>query len=374
MTASIYLDHHSASRICGPSAERMRNAWEDAWGASFSLHKVGRDQIEALDRPIESLYSLVRAETGDRFSFASGGAEAILQVLWSVFFEICRKEGKGQFVVGCLEDAPTLAGLKRLETMGCTVKIAPVDAQGCIDIERLSGLINSRTALVSLSVAQALTGVIQPVEKIRALCEEKSVLLHLDASYALGKIPVALESDYLTFGADKIHGPKSAGAVFAKRGRPLIPLIPGKIDVDSASLIGFGAAADQAMLSIDAVGLEVVRLRDRFEEGILEHVPGTKVCFADSWRLPNVSVLSFPRIHQEAMLYALDQKKVYASIGGGMHPHLRQQLIAAGFDPLTASSAISFALSRHTTEAEISSAIETISEAAAFLSELSVHL
>ena len=62
-----------------------------------------------------------------------------------------------------------LQSLKRLEELGCFVKIAPLNEQGQIDVVKLKELISPRTALISISMAHALTGVIQPIEEIAAL-------------------------------------------------------------------------------------------------------------------------------------------------------------------------------------------------------------
>jgi cysteine desulfurase len=374
MSESIYLDNHSATKPCQPALDRMKVYLEEEWGASYAPHRMGYEQIASLDGRMQLLYDLVGARPEDRFAFTASGAEAIQQVLWSVYLEVARKEGKCHFATSCLEDAPTIHGLKRLEELGCFVKSAPVDREGCIDVEKLSELINPRTALVSISLAQGLTGVVQPLDAILKLCEDKKVFLHVDATYAIGKIPLSFSSDYLTFAGDRMHGLKSSGALFAKAGRPLSPLVPGAFGIDIPSLVSLSAAAQQSLLTLDSMGLETARLRDRLEKGIIEHVPGAKVLFATTLRLPNVTVISFPKVHQEALLYALNRKKVFASIGGAYHQNLSRLLMASGHEEIVALGAVSFALSRMTTESEIDQAIIRIAEAVAPLQSLAGDL
>ena len=348
----------------------MRPYLEEEWGASFAPHQKGIDQTLALDGRIQTLYDLVQAKEEDRFVFTSSGAEAIQQVLHSVYMERSRKEGKCRFVASCLEDAPLLQGLKRLEEQGCFAEIVPCKRDGTIDLERLKEAIDPRTALVSISWAQGLTGVLQPIEEIAALCKELGVLLHIDATYAVGKVSLDFIGDYLTFAGDRMHGLKGSGALFAKPHAPLASsLLGGSLDVPS--LTALSAAAQQSMLTLDIMGLETARLRTRFEEGVLKAVPGAEILFADSLRLPNVSLLSFPGVHQEALLYLLHRKKVYAAIGGHYHQQLFRLALACGCKEQTAAGAISFALSRQTTEQEIDYAIDTIGGAVRFLRTLS---
>jgi cysteine desulfurase len=359
MNESIYLDNHSATKPCQPALERMKPYLEDP---SFAPHRLGKEQIAAIDGNIEILYDLVGATGNDRFAFTSSGAEAVQQVLWSVYLETARPSNRRHFVMSCLEDGPTAEGMKRLEDLGCQVEIAPCDGQGRIDVAKLGALIRPETALVSVCLAQGLTGIVQPIAEIAKICREKNTYLHVDATYAIGKIALDFVSDYMTFAGDRMHALMSSGALFAKAGRPLSLLFSGAFGIDIPSLVSLSAAAQQSLLTLDMMGLEVARLRDRFEQGILQKIPQARVLFSGAWRLPNVSLIAFDGIHQEALLYALHKKKLYASIGGESQD-LSRLLLAAGLDERTAKSAISFALSRMTSPQEIGEAVLRIADA-----------
>ncbi len=347
----IYLDHHSATRPCTLSLERMIPYLQEHWGASFAPHRMGQELVASLDARYQMIYDLIEAKEEDRFVFTSSGAEGVNQVFWSVFMELARKEGKTHIIVSSLEDAPTMQCAKRLEELGCSVKVAPVNSDGQIDVEQLEKLINPRTALISVSMAHGLTGVIQPVEEIAQIAAEKKVLLHLDATYAIGKYPVTFLGDYLTFSGDRIHSVKGSGALFAKKGAPLIPYILGGNEqaglrggsFDIPSFMALSAAAQQALLYLDTMALEIVRLRDLFESEV-----NGKVLYQNSPRLPNTSLIAFENVHQEALLYFLNRKGVYATIGGAYAPHLSR----------IDETAVSFTLSRMTTEEEISKAAQ----------------
>lgn len=370
----IYLDHHSATRPCSSALERMQPYLQTHWGPLFAPHRMGQELVAALDSRYQILYDWVEASSKSTFVFTSSGAEAINQVLWSVFLERSRKEGKSHFVTSALEDAPTLQMHKRLEELGCFVKIAPVDSQGRIDVAQLRDLINPRTALISVSLAQGLTGVIQPIEEILAIAKEKQILLHVDATYALGKMPLSLkdwEIDYLTFSGDRIHAVKGSGGLFAREEAPLVPLILGGTEqaglrggaLDVPSFMALSAAVQQAQLHLDIMGLEVVRLRDHFEQEVQARIPQVQVLFQEELRLPNTSVMVFTGCHQEALLYLLNRKGLYATWGGTYGQHLSRLLMASGFTEKQAQSALSFSLSRMTTVEEIEQAVVLLSDA-----------
>ncbi|MBX7066351.1 MAG: aminotransferase class V-fold PLP-dependent enzyme [Parachlamydiales bacterium] len=362
----IYLDHHSATRPCSAALERMTPYLQDRWGASFAPHKMGQELIASLDTHYQMIYDLVGAGEPDRFVFTSSGAEGINQVFLSIFLEVARKTGKTHIIVSEIEDAPTMRCAKRLEELGCTIKIAPAK-DGLIDVEALAKLINPRTSLISVSMAHGLTGVIQPADEIINLAKEKNILLHLDATYAVGKYPIAFESDYLTFSGDRIHSVKGSGGLFAKEKAPLVPLILGGNEqagyrggsFDIPSFMALSAAASQASLYLDTMALEVARLRALFESSVQG-----EVLFKNHLRLPNTSLIAFKGVHQEALLYFLSRKGVYAAIGGAYAPHL------STID----ETALSFSLSRMTTEEEIVKAAKIINDTVKDLQSISEAL
>jgi cysteine desulfurase len=355
--AIIELNGNEATLPCASALERQTDP-------SLIPHRLQR------------LFDLVGARPDDRFVFTSSGAEAVNQVLWSVFLEVSRKVGKCHFITSALEDAPTMQMLKRLEDLGCFVKIAPLNSQGQIDLEQLALLINPRTALISVAMAQGLSGVIQPVEEIGALAKAKGVLLHLDAAQATGKYYFSfaeLDADYLTFSGDLIHSVAGSGGLFAKKEAPLVPLILGGKGLrggsfDIPSFLSLCAAAQQCSLFLDNMSLEVARLRDLFEREVARLIPGAKPLFRDALRLPHTTVIAFPRVHQEALQYLLE-KKVKGSIGGQYSQHLSSLLASSGVE--NPECAVSFALSRMTTEEDVTRAAQEIARAVTTLQFIS---
>jgi cysteine desulfurase len=356
----IELNAHTESRACQSAIDRMAAAFQER-----------SSDLPMLTAP---LYDLVDASSEDAFVFASSGVEAVCNAIWSVFSEISRKEGKTQFITSCLEDAPTLQMLKRCEELGCLVKIAPVDGHGRIDVEKLSSLITPRTALISVTMAQGLTGVIQPFEEIARLAQEKKVLLHLDASYAVGKIYFSfsgMSADYLSFAGERIHSVKSSGALFAKKGRPLVSYLPKGGALDVPSLAALSSAARLASLSLDAMGLEGARLRDLFETEIQKQIPDVLLLYKETPRLPNTTALFFPRAHYEALHYFSCRKGLFPNLGGTTSPHLHSIIAASGIE---GECALSFSLSRMTSQEEVLRAARLVAEEVQELRKLSEDL
>ncbi len=140
------------------------------------------------------------------------------------------------------------------------------------------------------------------------------------------------------------------------------------------SLAGIAIAIQEAVENCDFMCSEIARLRNHFEQGILKGFPKAKICFKEQERLPHCSTILFPGIANESLLFFLNRRGVCASIGGGNFQQLGLMLAFSAIGEPLAHSAISFSLSRYTTEDEIDRAIPLITESAQILSRLSEHI
>src|SRR5262249_29762057 len=128
------------------------------------------------------------------------------------------------------EHKSVLEPIKALEKEGFKVTILPVQTNGIINIADLKKALSAKTALVSVMTANNEIGVIQPINEIAKLAHAHGAVFHTDAAQAFGKIPLDVKKegiDVLSLSAHKIYGPKGVGALYVKKGTPLVPISYG---------------------------------------------------------------------------------------------------------------------------------------------------
>lgn len=373
MPQGIYLDNNTTTRPSEHAIAKMLPFLTERWGSPSAPHQMGQQLFPAIDEALRGIYALLGARESDDFVFTSSGAEGVNHVILSTYFDVTVHLGKNQFVTSTIDEAPSIMAIGRLEQLSCVGKMAPVDKHGRVTAHAISESITPRTALVSLSWANGLTGVINPVEEIAALCQERGIHLHLDATHVLGKIFTDWEeppAHFITFNGDNLHAPKGTGGLYIRSDVKCSPFILGGVEqaghragtLNVPGLVALGEAAREVLDSRDLLCTETARLRDNLEKGIASRIPDALPFFQDQERLPNCTAIAFPGIPNEALLYALNRKGVYASIGGGSFQQIGLILIASGIHETLAHSAISFSLSRETTEDEIDRTIEIVAD------------
>lgn len=357
----IYLDNNATTRPYPEVIEAMVSALKDTANAS-SAHSAG----ERARRRVESARGLVAGLVSclpEQIVFTSGATEANNSILLG--FGASPKAGR--LVTTAVEHPSILQAAKRLEDLGTNVIYLRVDGDGRIDLDRLRTELRTATTLVSIQWANNETGAIQPVEQIANICVEAGVPFHCDASQAVGKLPVSLETtavDFLTFTAHKFGGPQGVGAIYARKRRDLRPLLaggeqesgkrPGTENV--AGIVGFGVAASLRRERLAALTVDLADKRDEFEHLIRTAAPGARVNASRPPRICNTSNVSFEGIDGEALVARLDADGIRASQASACHnsrPEPSHVLLAMGLSEAVAQSSVRFSLSEETSGDEL---------------------
>lgn len=381
----VFLDNSSVTKPSDEAVSKMIPFLTDLWGTPSAPHQKGQEVFPAITESLRSIYDLLEADDADDFVYTSSSAEGVNQVVFSTYLNETVAHGKNHFITTHLDEAPAMMAIGRLDKLGGVGTLIHGTAQGHVTQQDLIEAISPRTALVSISWANGLTGVIQPVAEIAKICHLRGIALHLDATHVLGKLYFdlkELQPNFITFDGDRIHGPQGTGGLYIRAGQKCSPLITGGIEqgglragpMNVAGCVALGVAAKEAKETRDLLATETARLRDRLEKGILDNVSESQVFFADQERVPHISAIAFPGVANEALLYALNRKGVYASIGGGSFQQIGYLLKACKVPDLLGNSALSFSLSRETSDEDIDRAIEVIVDSVKSLRKVSHSL
>lgn len=385
MTKGIYLDNSAVTRPSDKAVSRMLPFLTDMWGTPSAPHHMGQELFPAMEESYRAIYKLLGACEKDKFVFTSSGTEAVNHVFLSTYIDVTDPTGRNHFITSNIDEAAALMSMARLEQLGAVGKTVLANHQGQITAENVAETFTPRTALVSLSWANGLTGVVNPVAEIAKICKDRGVALHVDASHILGKLFYDLEEvqpSFISFSGDHLHAPKGTGGLYIKDGVKCSPFIVGGLDqaghragnLNVPAFVALGYAAAEAEDARDFVCTEIARLRNQLEEGLVSSIPDVQAFFRDQERVPHITALAFPGIPNELLLYALNRKNVFASMGGGNFQQIGLVLAASGVDKQLANSSLSFSLSRETTEDEIERAVSIITDTVKRLRKLSGKL
>jgi cysteine desulfurase len=367
MQSQIYLDNAATTCLDKRVLETMMPYFSDFYGNASSLHTLGAQAKEILDRSRSQIASFIGAQP-DEIIFTSGGTESNNFAVKGIAF--ANRSKGNHIIVSAIEHDCVLNACKWLEEQGFYVTYLPVNNVGQVDIEALKKVINPKTILVSVMYANNEIGTIEPMEEIGEICRQHNVYFHSDACQSFGKIPIDVNRaniDLLTINSHKIYGPKGVGALYIRKGTKISPLLHGggqeagyrSTTENIPGIVGFAKAAE---LSISEMASETQRLttfRNKLTDFLFANYENAYINGHTEKRLPGHLSFSFHGMEGETirLLFLLDEMGIAVSAGsacssnhGGSASHVLQ---AIGLNPFEARGAIRVSFGRYTTEADV---------------------
>ncbi len=378
----IYADNAATTKLSKTALEAMLPYLTEHYGNPSSLHSIGQDAAEALQKARETVAECLGCQPREVY-FTSGGSEADNQAIISAA-AIGERKGKKHIISTAFEHHAVLHTLKKLEKRGFEIELLPVGELGNITAQQVADAIRPDTCLVTTMFANNEIGSILPIKEIGAVCRERGVLFHTDAVQAVGHVPVNVREqniDMLSLSAHKFHGPKGIGVLYAKGGIPLTNIIEGGAQErgkragteNIPAIVGMAAALRAAVDHLPENAEKMTALRDKLIDG-LSKIPHSALNGDPKNRLPGNVNFCFEGIEGESLLLLLDAKGICASSGsactsGSLDPS--HVLLAIGRPHEVAHGSLRLSLCEENTEEEIDQILAAVPEIVEYLRGMS---
>jgi cysteine desulfurase len=378
----IYADNAATTKMSRTAIDAMLPYMETYFGNPSSLHTIGQQAAEALQKARETVAECLGCQPRE-ITFTSGGSEADNQALVSAA-RIGERKGKKHIISTAFEHHAILHTLKKLEKEGFEVQLLDVGPTGTITAQQVADAIREDTCLVTIMYANNEIGSIMPIPEIGAVCKEKGVLFHTDAVQAAGHLYIDVKAqniDMLSLSAHKFHGPKGVGLLYARQGISLTNIIEGGAQErgkragteNIPGIVSMAAALKEACDHIDENAAKVSALRDKLIAG-LSRIPHSAVNGDLEHRLPGNVNFCFEGIEGESLLLLLDAKGICASSGsactsGSLDPS--HVLLAIGRPHEVAHGSLRLSLCEWNTEEEVDYMLQVIPEVVEYLRGMS---
>jgi len=190
------------------------------------------------------------------------------------------------------------------EEKEATLKVAPIDDAGEVDMEAFERLLSPRTRIVSFSHVSNALGTVDPVRRMTELAHAAGAVVMIDGAQAAPHLAVdvrAIGCDFYAFSGHKVYGPSGVGALYGKAavldamppwqgGGDMIASVtfakstwnelPYKFEAGTPNIAG-GIALGAAIDWVERVGLGAIAAHEHelleYGTGLLRSVPGLRI-------------------------------------------------------------------------------------------------
>lgn len=379
---NVYADNAATTRVSDTAFNAMLPYFKELYGNPSSLYTLGQKSQEACFSARETVADCLNCDMKE-ITFTSGGSEADNQAIISAAY-LGTKSGKKHIISSAFEHHAVLHTLEKLKKEGFEVTLLPVHSDGFVRVDELKSAIREDTALVTIMFANNEIGTIQPIAEIGAVCREKGVIFHTDAVQAAGHIKIDVKAqniDMLSIASHKFHGPKGAGALYVRKGIPILNLIEGGAQErgkragteNVPAIVGMAAALKESCDSLDKNFDYVKSLRDMIAQE-LSKIPHSKINGDLERGLAGTLNMCFEGIEGESLLLLLDDKGISASSGsactsGSLDPS--HVLLALGLPHEVAHGSLRISLSEYNTKEEAEHIVREVPKVVEYLRSMS---
>lgn len=222
----IYLDYSANTPVDARVLEQFCAVERRCIGNANSHHQAGSAAKAEIDVATIKIASLLGVQPAE-IIYTSGASEANNFALKGLA-RLSRHAGR-HIISTPLEHSSVSGTLTALQEQGYEIDLLDVKQDGTVDLEHLKDLLRPDTICVAITLVDSELGVVQPVQEIAAILKAyPHCHLHVDATQAVGKIPVSFEGvDTMSLTAHKFYGLNGIGLLIKRRNLALEPLIHG---------------------------------------------------------------------------------------------------------------------------------------------------
>ncbi|HEM6246543.1 TPA: cysteine desulfurase [Streptococcus suis] len=318
----IYFDNAATTQVYPEVLKTYTEVATKIWGNPSSLHSLGSQATRILEASRKQIAELLGKDSKEIF-FTSGGTEGDNWVIKGVAFEKAHL-GK-HIIVSAIEHPAVKESALWLKTQGFEVDLAPVNAQGFVDVSALESLIRPDTTLVSIMAVNNEIGAIQPIQEISQLLADKpTISFHVDAVQAIGKVPTERyltdRVDFAGFSGHKFHSVRGVGFVYVKAGKKIAPLLTGggqESDKRSTTenVAGIAATAKALRLTLDKATDSQKRLaamKQILVDELGKYDDVTVFSGLEDF-VPSIVTFGIKNIRGEVIVHAFEEHQIYIS-------------------------------------------------------------
>lgn len=376
----IYLDNIAGTKPDNRVVEAMMPFLTEKYGnPSAHFYPLGRESYLAINNARKQVANLINASDED-IIFTSCGTESNNLAIKGI---LANSGNKKHIVFSEIEHFSVQNPIIKLSSSGYTFTKLKVDKSGKINLDDLKKSIKDDTALVCIAHANPEIGVIQDIEAVGNICEEKGVYLHVDAVASCGFIDVDVKKmkvSTLTISSQNFYGPRGVAALYIAPNVKLKSLFDGGFQEKGyrsgsenvAGIVGLGKAAEIAKNEMADYSAKMKVLRDKLINGLKSQYDFLHITGDEVDRLPYHVSFWVEYIEGESLLMWYAQKNVYVASGSACSSNILADdeedleashvLTAVGVPTDICAGSITISLSKYINDEDIDEVLKVTPE------------
>jgi cysteine desulfurase/selenocysteine lyase len=182
------------------------------------VHALSQAATAAYEGARERVRRFINARSSREIIFVRGTTEAINLVAQA--YARPRLRAGDEILITALEHHANIVPWQMVcEQTGCTLKVAPINRRGELELEEYLRLLSPRTRLVAVAHVSNALGTILPLRRIIEAAHAHGAAVLVDGAQAVPHTAVdvrALGADFYAFSGHKLYAPTGIGVLYGR--------------------------------------------------------------------------------------------------------------------------------------------------------------
>jgi cysteine desulfurase/selenocysteine lyase len=215
----VYLDNAATTQKPRAVLDAIRGYYEhDNANVHRGVHTLSERATAAYESARETIRAFVNAASVREIVFTRNATEAI-NLIAHAWGDANLRPGDEVLITTMEHHSNIVPWQLACARTGATLRVAPIDDRGELEMDEFERLLTERTRLVAVVHVSNALGTVNPVDRIVALAHRVGALALVDGSQAVHHMPVdlsALDADFYAFTGHKIYGPTGIGVLYGR--------------------------------------------------------------------------------------------------------------------------------------------------------------
>lgn len=215
----VYLDNAATTQKPLSVIEAMNNEYLNVnSNVHRGVHWLSQQATELHESARETLRKFINAKSINEIIFTRGTTESI-NLVASSFVEGFMNAGDEVIVSEMEHHSNIVPWQLQMARKGITLKVAPIDEEGNLDMEAFKKLFSERTKLVSIAHVSNVLGTVNPIDEIIQFAHSQGVPVLVDGAQSAPHFAIdvqAMDCDFFALSGHKMYGPTGIGVLYGK--------------------------------------------------------------------------------------------------------------------------------------------------------------
>ena len=216
----VYMDNGATTQKPRCVVEAMTDEYYNVnANVHRGVHFLSQQATELHEHSRETVRRFLNAGSVNEIVFTRGTTESI-NLVATCFSEAFMKEGD-EIILSTLEHHSNIVPWQLVQARkGIRLRVVPLTAEGCVDMEEYGRLFNSRTRFVSIAHVSNVLGTVNPVKEMTDIAHAHGVPVLVDGAQSAPHMAVDVQQlgcDFFAFSGHKVYAPTGVGVLYGRQ-------------------------------------------------------------------------------------------------------------------------------------------------------------